>query len=229
MWRWLKDISNLLLPIHCLQCKCAIKKQSELFCLNCYSLLLKTEHFKNKENECYMRFLNDGFNLNYIAALFYFDDNSPIKSLIHLLKYKGKTDIGYYLGQLLGRKMNNVNDLLDADYIIPMPLHVKKRRERGYNQSDFIANGIHKITCCPILTNVVQRIKNTKTQTRMNKEERGENMKSAFKWVKSFPKHTHFVLVDDVVTTGASVQALILACENWKNYKFSVICIGYTR
>ncbi len=229
MWRWVKDISNLLLPVHCLHCKNPIVYQTELFCVSCYSQLPKTECFKIKENECYVRFLQDGFSLNYVATLFYFDEDSPLKSAIHLLKYKGKTDVGYFLGQQLGRAMNNVNELLDIDYLIPLPLHPKKQNLRGYNQSQVIAQGIAQITKTPLLLDVVKRIKNTKTQTRMNKGQRQDNVINAFQWIKTFPKDTHFVLIDDVLTTGSSVQALISACKDWKAYKFSVICVGYSR
>lgn len=189
----------------------------------------QTTHFKQKENDCYLRFVEDGFVLNYVAALFYFEDDSPLKSVIHLLKYKGKTDIGYYLGQQLGRHVNNVDELVDAVGIIPMPLHRKKQNQRGYNQSDFIGKGLSEVTQIPLITNAVERIKSTQTQTQMNKAERRANMDSAFKWVKTFPKHAHLILVDDVVTTGASIQALISACPHGNTYKFSVICIGYTR
>ena len=229
MWRWLKDISNLLLPVHCMQCKRQIPDQTELFCVSCYSKLPQTECFKIKENECYLRFLHEGFHLNYVATLFYFDEDSPLKSTIHLLKYQGKTRIGTYLGQQLGRAMNNVNEFLDADYLIPLPLHPKKQGLRGYNQSEVIAQGISKLTHIPLVTDAVKRVKNTKTQTRMNKTQRQENVTNAFEWIKSFPKSTHFVIVDDVLTTGSSIQSLISACPDWKAYKFSVICIGYTR
>ena len=229
MFRWLKDISRVLLPIHCVQCKNPIAQQSELFCVSCYSQLPQTEFFKVKENECYRRFLNDGFTLNYIATLFYFDEDSPLKSAIHLLKYKGKTDIGYFFGQQLGRKINNVDLLQDVDVIIPLPLHHKKQNQRGYNQSEIIAEGISKLTNISVDNTVVKRIKNTKTQTRMNKTQRQENVMQAFKWFKTYPKGTHIMIVDDVLTTGSSIQALISSCKHQNDYKFSVICIGYTR
>lgn len=229
MWRWVNDITNVLLPPHCLVCKCPIAQQSELFCLSCYGNLPLSNHFKQKENDCYSRFVEDGFVLNYTASLFYFQDNSPLQSLIHLLKYKGKTDVGYYFGQQLGREVNNLDELTDIDIILPMPLHPQKEHIRGYNQSYWISKGISQITNLPICTETVKRIKPTKTQTRMNKAQRRENMNSAFQWEKAYPKYTHFMLVDDVVTTGASIQALISACPHWNTYKFSVICIGYTR
>ncbi len=226
---WLKDIRQFLLPIHCINCKCQITEASQLFCVTCYSYLPKTDCFKVEYNICYNRFVEDGFHLNYVAALFYFEEQSPLKSVMHLLKYQGKTDIGYHFGEQLGRQINNVNALQDVDVIIPMPLHQAKFKLRGYNQSSLIAQGIHSITGVFIDFEAVIRLKNTKSQTKMNKAQRQVNVNSAFSWVKDFPKGTHFLVVDDVLTTGASVQSLITAFGDRNMYKFSVICIGYTR
>ena len=229
MWRWLKDIYHFLLPVHCIQCNCPITEQAELFCLSCYSQLPQTSHFKLKENDCYNRFVKDGYLVNYVAAMFYFEQKSSLKVAIHLLKYGRKSDIGYNFGLQLGRKINNTEELQDVDFIIPMPLHTKRKKQRGYNQSDFIAKGVKEMTGVPIEFDSVKRVKYTLTQTKMNKLERKDNMTNAFKWIKTFPEHTHFMIIDDVVTTGASIQSLILAYPSWKTCKFSVICIGYTR
>lgn len=225
--KWVEDIKRFIFPIYCLQCKNPLANKTELFCLPCYGLLPKTQHFEQKFNDCYHQLIQYNISLEFVATLFYFEEKSVLKRSIHLLKYQQKTDIGYFFGIQLGRSAINVSSFIDAQYIIPLPLHKNKLRSRGYNQSLWIAKGVASILNLPIANKAIKRIKETATQTKMNKEQRQKNMKDAFEWTEDYPEGTHFIIVDDVVTTGSSIVSLILSSE--KNYKFSILCIGFTR
>ncbi|MGB0871269.1 MAG: ComF family protein [Flavobacteriales bacterium] len=222
--KWLEDIKQFLLPTYCLSCKHPLANKTELFCVSCYDELPRTQHFENKYNDCYLHINTEELPLEYAATLFYFKKDSVLKNSVHLLKYKHKTDVGYFFGIQLGRQAVNVECFLYADYILPLPLHKNKRKIRGYNQSDFIARGVQSILKLPIVDKTVIRIKETKSQTKMNKMERELNMQNAFKWIKEYPEGTHFIVIDDVVTTGASIKSLMQSSK--RKYMFSILCIG---
>lgn len=224
---WLEDINNFIFPPYCVKCKGPIANKIEVFCLPCYELLPKTNHFDLRTNDVFMQIENNNFHLLYLATLFYFDKKSALQKALHLFKYKKKTNIGYYFGIQLGRRAVNLDLYYNADYILPLPLHPKKQKLRGYNQSAYIASGISSMLNIPVNNKAVKRVKHTSSQTKMNREERQENMKNAFCWVEEYPENTHFIIVDDIVTTGASIQSLMTACK--KRYKFSVLCIGFAR
>ncbi|MGB0884596.1 MAG: ComF family protein [Flavobacteriales bacterium] len=219
------SVVQFFFPTYCLACQQVIDHRQALFCFSCYSDLPRTRYFSEPYNLLYRRFVDDGLELQFAATLFYFRKQSVLQKAIHQLKYNHKSKIGIYFGRLLGLEANNIKCLVDANYLLPMPLHPKKKNERGYNQSYYIAKGISGMTSIAIENKAVRRIKNTSSQTKMNKKERLENMKGAFEWTKSFPDFTHFVVVDDVITTRASLTALINSCPN-KTYRFSVLGIG---
>lgn len=224
--KWLEDIKQFLLPTYCLSCKHPLANKTELFCVSCYDELPRTQHFENKYNDCFLHINTEELPLEYAATLFYFKKDSVLKNSVHLLKYKHKTDVGYFFGIQLGRQAVNVESYLNANYILPLPLHKNKRKVRGYNQSYFIASGVQSILKLPIADKAVVRIKETKTQTKMNKKEREQNMKNAFMWVDNYPKGTHFIIIDDVVTTGSSIKSLMQSSS--MDYRFSILCIGFS-
>lgn len=137
--------------------------------------------------------------------LFVFGDS--IRELIHGLKYADRVDIGEFLGKKLGEKMRNTKVFDDVDYFIPVPLHAVKKRERGYNQSEIIASSLREITGIPIMNDAVERIHRTRSQTKLNREQRKDNVSMVFKLAIDV-KDKNFVIIDDVITTGATVCEL---------------------
>lgn len=149
-------------------------------------------------------------NINCFS-LYRFKDDSPIQTLIHSLKYNGLKDLGVLLGELVAKELiqNNYTYLKNYDFIIPIPLHKSKLRERGYNQSDYIARGINKYFNLEYNDYCFIRKKDTKSQTKLSIEERYKNLKDAFDFVpehKKSLKGKKIILVDDIITTGATVK-----------------------
>ena len=146
--------------------------------------------------------------LEAATAGFYFVKGGLIQQLIHELKYKGNKEIGFYLGKLLGDKMLMSGRFDQIDYLLPLPLFADREFKRGYNQSEVICNGLSEAMNIPVLNGNLVRVHATETQTKKHRAERWENVADSF--ILRDPnalRHKHILLVDDVITTGASLEA----------------------
>jgi ComF family protein len=165
--------------------------------------------------------------VEYATALFYFIKGSRFRSLIHSLKYGGRADIGKELGNLLGIELKG-SCFSEIDCIIPVPLHQAKKRARGYNQSEMIAEGLGVSLIKPIIKQVLVRSVYTETQTRKTVEERRENVKEAFRLINPDPLiGKHILLVDDVVTTGSTLTACSDELLKIPGVKVSIAVLAY--
>jgi ComF family protein len=147
-------------------------------------------------------------NIHDLISCYVFEKEGPFQHIAHALKYKEYTSLGVELGKRLGQFALDWN--LKVDIIIPVPLHPIKQRERGYNQSDFIARGASLILGIPFAPYIVRRIRYTQTQTKLNLEERRKNMEAAFESLPGAEKIVtgkHCLLIDDVITTGATTNS----------------------
>jgi ComF family protein len=141
------------------------------------------------------------------TSFIYFSKESRYRQIIHDLKYKNQQHIGIKMGRLFALELRNTG-FMNTDYIIPVPLHAKKLRIRGYNQSRLIAEGMSEIMHKPVLTDHVIRKIPTKTQTRKSRYERWENVRDTFYVMQTSEiQNKHFLLVDDVITTGSTIEA----------------------
>ena len=144
-----------------------------------------------------------------------FYENEDFSKIIYNLKYRGMKKLGFYLGELTGRELKKYTDekeLGEFDLIIPVPLHKAKYRERGYNQSEYISAGISNIITAEVRTDILKRIRNTTSQTKLNKEGRIENIRDAFVINKNVIHELtgkRIIIVDDVVTTGSTLNEAI--------------------
>ncbi len=165
--------------------------------------------------------------VEYATALFYFIKGSKFRSLIHSLKYGGRADIGKELGNLLGIELKG-SCFSDIDCIVPVPLHPAKKRSRGYNQSEMIADGTGTSLTKPVVKSVLVRSVYTVTQTRKSVEERRENVKEAF-CLKDpdLLQGNHILLVDDVVTTGSTLTACTDELLKIPGVKVSIAVLAY--
>lgn len=139
---------------------------------------------------------------------FYFAKGAVIQQLVHQLKYKGNQAIGFYLGELMGKTLLESNRFNKLDAIVPLPLNPRKERIRGYNQATIISNGVSEVMQVPVLNNVLTRDRFTQTQTRKHRTERWENVDGSFTvQQQQVIAGKHILLVDDVITTGATFEA----------------------
>jgi len=199
--KYLKDIykggMDLFFPPLCYNCDQKLLDNEKVICESCWSKIPEmTDDILSKKDK--------GTFVDELKSLWIFDDN--FKNIVHFLKYKNCQSLGIRIGEYIGRFIRENIQLNDA-VIVPVPLHPVKRRERGYNQSELIANGISSVTEIPVRFDFVKRIKNTNTQTKMNKKERIENMHGAFA-LKMKCTASVAIIVDDVYTTGTTINAV---------------------
>ena len=164
---------------------------------------------------------------NAVMAEFFFSKTGKVQHLVHGLKYHGCRENGVFLGQEIGKSLLQAADYQGIDYIIPIPLHPKKEKIRGYNQSHVIAEGISEIINIPIAEKCLVRRVFTDTQTRKTRDERWENVKDIFE-LKNAEKlqNKHVLLVDDVLTTGATLMSAGKALMQVEGIKISVATVA---
>jgi ComF family protein len=163
------------------------------------------------------------------AAFSFYTRDSRIRKLIHQLKYKGIKEIGTELGRIYGNTLKSSEFLEDIDLIIPVPLHPSKKRQRGFNQSDLIAGGISESSGIPMESGLLERITVTKTQTRKSRYDRWTNVQDIFRVTgKERLKDLHILLVDDVITTGSTIEACANELLKGENIKVSVAALAFS-
>ncbi|MDR3134190.1 MAG: ComF family protein [Prevotellaceae bacterium] len=225
----LRHFFGLLYPKLCEACEGALSGKENICCLSCLYHLPRTNYWKEPGNPLEHLFWGR-VPVEHACALFFFGKGSRYRKLIHKLKYKGKREIGVELGRLLGRELKNAPLYQCVDTIIPVPLHPKRLRRRGYNQSEEIAAGIAQVTGWEVNTSSLSRTRFTETQTRKSRQERWENVSGAFALQDAAAlANRHVLLVDDVLTTGATLEACILQLQKAKNCKVSVAALACTK
>ena len=182
-------------------------KDEETVCLSCLYLLPKTHYENNPENPLAQTYWGQ-VDFHAVTAEYFFSKTGKVQHLLHQLKYQGNKDAGYFLGQQLGESIRNAEPFQGIDYLVPIPLHPKKEHLRGYNQSFVIAQGVEEKTGIPINKGVLIRKVYTSTQTRKSREERWDNVKEIFDVIDAEVfVSKHVLLIDDVLTTGATLMA----------------------
>lgn len=211
------DTLHLFYPHVCTGCGSDLLQKDNLLCLKCINDLPHTGFAPYNNNPVEKYFWG---RLPLVAAHseFYFEKGSLIQHLIHQLKYKGDTGIGSYLGELMGLSLLKSSRFNTIDALVPLPLFAEKERQRGYNQAAIICQGISETMNVPVITGNIIRCHPTETQTRKHRTERWENVSESFAIQNKVSiKGKHLLLVDDVVTTGATLEAcgnVIIRAEN---------------
>lgn len=202
-----EDFIALFYPAECLACGDSLVKGEDTVCSSCLLQLPRTLYPWNEYNPFLEKF-GGRLPINFGAALMHFRKTGIAQKLLHKLKYNDHPEIGVRLGFLIGRELIRQKLAEQIDYIIPLPLHPAKERRRGYNQSQKIAEGIAEEIGKPMRGNVIRRVKNTPTQTRMSRQARWKNVADAFAVSNEEDvSGKTILLVDDVMTTGASLEA----------------------
>jgi ComF family protein len=201
------DLKHLFYPHTCSGCGSDILSDDNLLCAKCFLNLPVTLYAQYNNNPIEKIFWGR-ILLKAAHAEFYFSKDSLIQHLIHQLKYKGNKEIGIFLGELMGRTLLNSNRFNNIDGLIPLPMFPDKERKRGYNQAAIICNGMSAVMNVPVLNNVLIRQHLTETQTKKHRAARWENVAESFAVKNEYlVKGKHLLLVDDVITTGATLEA----------------------
>jgi ComF family protein len=216
-----KSLKHLIYPHYCLHCKSVFLDKDQLLCSTCTHELPLTKFEIIKDNTIEKLFWGR-IKIEHAFAYGYFTKGGIFQYLIHELKYKGNIDAGILLGRLIGKCIKKSSYYKHIDILVPLPLHPLKLAKRGFNQAEIIAVGIAEETGLPIIKNIALRGKNTSTQTAKSRIERFENMRNVF-YIKNIVafENKHVLLIDDIITTGATLEACaatILEAENVKVY-----------
>ena len=221
------DFISLFFPTRCYACGEPLFKNESSICTHCQYHLPKTNFHFNNDNPVAKIFWGR-INLSGAAAYFFFNKGGRVQRLIHELKYKGATQLARDIGKLYGHELKCSDNFNDANLIIPVPLHKKKQRQRGYNQSTCFAEGLVSTMCIPIETTILFRSSASETQTKKSRFTRWKNVETIF-----YTRNTalivnkHILLVDDVITTGATLEACAQALLKIEGVKVSIATIAY--
>lgn len=220
------EFLGLFFPDSCVVCGEPLLLAEENICLSCLLKLPRTNNFLEAENAA-EKLLAGRFPFEHIATFCNFTKGGILQPIIHQIKYNGRSHLGETLGMLFGRDLAGSDFLSPIQLIIPVPLHPKKQKLRGYNQAEMIAHGISKATNIPLSTNNLIRIVHNPTQTKRNKMQRWENVKDIF--TVNHPEefeNKHILLVDDIITTGSTIEACAHALLTSVSIKISIATIG---
>jgi ComF family protein len=213
----INDFFNLIFPKLCCACNNTLLKNEEIICLSCIISLPKTNFHTDKDNPVNKVFWGR-INLEMATSFYVFSKKSKVQNLLHHLKYKGVKEVGSVTGELFGYELNDSEFYRDIDFIVPVPLHQNKMKKRGYNQSEWIARGMSQSMSIPINIDTLYRKSDSQTQTKKGRYKRWENVDEIFGLTNNGLEGKRVLLVDDVVTTGATIEACaqILIQQNCK-------------
>lgn len=220
------DFISLLFPRICYGCGNHLLRNENLICIDCYISIPRTNYHLAQDNPVARLFW--GRCLIEKAAVFsFYTRGSRIRKLIHSLKYRGITEIGAEMGRIYANSLRLAGFFEGIDLIVPVPLHPSKQRRRGFNQSELITSGISEVSGLPVEIKSLIRISDSDTQTRRSRYERWMNVEGIFgvKDTEVF-RDKHILLVDDVITTGSTIESCVAELIKIDGVKISVVALA---
>ena len=223
----ISDVLELVFPSMCATCGERLLMQEKFVCFSCWSDLPRTNFHKNPENKVAQLFWGR-VNIENATSWYSYKKGSAYQQLIHFIKYKGLKELGYEAGKRYGFELKESENFAEIDMIVPVPLHPKKKKKRGYNQCDWIAHGIAEALKKEVISENLHRNIHTSTQTLKNRYERFQNVEGIF-GVRNpeIFEGKHILLVDDVVTTGSTLEACAFTLLQLKNVKVSIATLAF--
>ncbi len=219
---------HLFFPHNCEGCGTDILSDAHFLCLRCLHSLPETHFFQSPANPVEKIFYGR-LPIVHAAAAYYFTKESLLQHILVQLKYKDNKEAGYFLGRMMGYALKQSNRFDEVDVLVALPLNEKKETLRGYNQAKIICEGIAEIWQKPILLNSVERTLFTETQTHQNRTARWQNMEGVFKITDfSSLRNKHILLIDDVITTGATLEACGSVILGGEGVRLSIASAAYT-
>ena len=226
--KYLRNVLHLFFPKICITCNTQLIISEKLICTQCRHDLpiICYKNFKN--NKIKNAFLGK-IPIEKATSFLFYRREGKTKKLIHSLKYKGNQEVGAFIGDWFGHILNNSNEFLEIAYVVPVPLHVKKLKKRGYNQLTTFGIQLSKHLKTTYKPDVLIRTSASKTQTFKQRFERFSNNETKFNLVNQLLfKNKHVLLIDDVITTGATLEACCKELLKTENIKISIVTMAYT-
>lgn len=221
-----EGLLRLFYPKLCAGCGTDLAGNEKVLCLSCCLRLPRTEYHHIRENRSFQNFTGR-LPIERATSFVYFAKQGLVQHLMHLFKYRGRKDIGDYLGKLFADELKKVKGFDTIDMIIPVPLHRTKIARRGYNQAEIFAAGLGAGLGVPVLSDVLQRITATETQTHKTRAERLSNVSNVFRVRRpEVILDKHVLLVDDVLTTGATLESCGLELLKTKSTRISIVTLA---
>lgn len=224
--KWISDLLDIIFPRHCLVCGDILLGEEKELCLTCLVGLPLID----REHRAELEKLFWGIvPVERVTSYLYYRKGSPYNRLLHNLKYNNRPDVGIRLAINAAKELAESDFFEGIDIIIPLPLSRKKQRKRGYNQCDYIAKGLSQGTGIPYATDCVARTKANETQTHKSREERWKNVEGIFAVTNPHKLNgKHILLIDDVLTTGATLASCAKSINEQCNCKISILTIAYS-
>ncbi len=218
---------DLFYPRLCVCCERTLQENEDYLCFHCQTSLPKTWFHLIDENPV-QKVFQGRIPLEFATAFLYFVKQGKVQNMLHHIKYKGYKETAYYLGKVFGYDLKQKLKTESVDIIVPVPLHAKKLKMRGFNQSEWIANGMAEAVGLPVNTTHLLREKFSETQTKKNRFQRWQNVKDIF-YVKDHNlfQNKHILLIDDVITTGSTLESCWLVLQNCNGIKISIATLAF--
>lgn len=247
MTQSLKAVADLLLPRTCITCDRRLHLNEEHLCSECLAdmpltrfHMLRHNQMADKFNDAIQKYIEEQWTANthtgslqlekyaYALALFFYSSESDYRHITHRIKYHSDLRAGEYFGKMLGKEVASAQWLCDVDAVIPVPLHWTRKWSRGYNQAEIIARAVAKEIGVPLRVDILERMRRTKTQTKVEITDKGANVRDAFR-ARSAGTITHILLIDDVFTTGSTLGECFKALRKvyLPSVRISVATLGF--
>lgn len=221
-----RPLYHLFFPRCCVVCGNRLAESVEGICVGCNINLPRTNYHNKKDNYIERMFWGK-MPIERASSYFIYSKGGDYRQILYQLKYNGRKDLGCIMGRMMSEELYSSGFFDGVDVIIPVPLHYGKQKLRGYNQSEFIARGISKVTHIPVDATSVIRHKHTDTQTRKSVIERWDNVNGIFHLHNPATFHNkHILIVDDVLTTGSTITACADAFAGVDGIRISVLTLA---
>lgn len=221
-----ESLLNFFFPNLCAVCSNRLSEGEEHICLSCIETLPRTNYHNQEENRL-EHYLGGKFIFNRAAAYCYFYKSGGLQKIIHQFKYKNNPALAVYMGKLYGNQLKDSDFLKGTDFLIPIPLHPKRQKTRGYNQAEEICKGLSEVTGIPVCTTAFVRAVNNPSQTKRSKTERLKNVEGIFANTNNPTlKGKKVIIVDDVITTGSTIEAMAKCLSDDQSTIINILAIG---